>query len=101
MDRILVSRRSSNSYRMLQLGTCALALVVLLVATTVFASPTGSVVGSVKDPSVSVVVGAKLTITNVATNAKIDTVSDNNGGFQFFQLAPTLYYLDVDLQALQ
>src|SRR5437016_2706391 len=101
MDRILVSRRSSNSYRMLQLGTCALALVVLLVATTVSASPTGSVVGSVKDPSGSVVVGAKLTLTNVATNAKIEAVSDHNGGFQFLQLAPAVYSLVVESQGFK
>src|SRR5438874_586979 len=101
MDRILVSRRSSNSYRMLQLGTCALALVVLLVATTVSASPTGSVVGSVKDPSGSVVVGAKLTLTNVATNAKIEAVSDHNGGFQLLQLAPAVYSLVVETQGFK
>src|SRR2546421_5530927 len=101
MDRILVSRRSSNSYRMLQLGTCALALVVLLVATTVSASPTGSVVGSVKDPSGSVVVGAKLTLTNVATNAKIEAVSDHNGGFQFLQLAPAVDSLRVESQGFK
>src|SRR5438309_70520 len=101
MDRILVSRRSSNSYRMLQLGTCALALVVLLVATTVSASPTGSVVGSVKDPSGSVVVGAKLTLTNVATNAKIEAVSDHNGGFQLLQLAPAVYSLVVESQGFK
>ncbi|PYU38747.1 MAG: hypothetical protein DMG53_25725, partial [Acidobacteria bacterium] len=86
---------------MLQLGTCALALVVLLVATTVSASPTGSVVGSVKDPSGSVVVGAKLTLTNVATNAKIEAVSDHNGGFQFLQLAPAVYSLVVESQGFK
>ena len=101
MDRILVSRRSSHSYPRLQLGTCALALVVLLVATTVSASPTGSVVGSVKDPSGSVVVGAKLTLTNVATNAKIEAVSDHNGAFQFLQLAPAVYSLVVESQGFK
>ena len=101
MDRILVSRRSSHSYPRLQLGTCALALVVLLVAVTVSASPTGSVVGSVKDPSGSVVVGAKLTLTNVATNAKIEAVSDHNGGFQFLQLAPAMYSLVVESQGFK
>src|SRR6266480_7185682 len=101
MDRVLVSRRSSHSYPRLQPGTCALALVVLLVAATVSASPTGSVVGSVKDPSGSVVVGAKLTLTNVATNAKIEAVSDHNGGFQFLQLAPSVYSLVVESQGFK
>src|SRR3989440_7652576 len=101
MDRILVSRRSSNSYRMLQLGTCALVLMALLVAATVSASPTGSIVGSVKDPSGSMVVGAKLTLTNVATNAKIEAVSDHNGAFQFLQLAPAVYSLVVESQGFK
>ncbi len=101
MDRILVFRRSSHSYPRLQLGTCALALVVLLVAATVSASPTGSVVGSVKDPSGSVVVGAKLTLANVATNARIEAVSDHNGGFQFLQLAPAMYSLVVESQGFK
>src|SRR5882762_6256257 len=101
MDRILVSRRSSNPYRRLQLATCALALVVLLIAATASASPTGSIVGSVRDPSGSVVVGAKLTLTNVATNAKIEGVSDHNGGFQFLQLAPALYSLVVESQGFK
>src|SRR3989440_2254197 len=101
MDRILVSRRSSHSYPRLQLGTCALALVVLLVAATLSASPTGSVVGSVKDPSGSMVVGAKLTLTNVATNAKIEAVSDYNGAFQFLQLAPAVYSLVVESQGFK
>jgi hypothetical protein len=71
----------------------ALALTVLLGATTILASPTGSIAGSVKDPSGAMVPGAKLTLTSTATNAKIETVSDANGAFQFLNLAPTEYTL--------
>ena len=85
MDLILVSRLSSNSYRRLQFGTCALTLLVLLIAAAVSASPTGSIVGTVKDPSGAAITGAKLTLTNRSTNAKMEAVSDNNGGFQFLQ----------------
>jgi len=48
-----------------------------------------------------VVVGAKLTLTNVATNAKIEAVSDHNGGFQFLQLAPAVYSLVVESQGFK
>lgn len=101
MDLNLVSRLSSNPYRRLQFGTCALLLMVLLIAATVSASPTGSIVGSVKDPSDAAITGAKLTLTNVATNAKMEAASDTNGGFQFLQLAPAVYSLVVESQGFK
>src|SRR6267143_375936 len=101
MDLSLVSRLSSNPYRRLQFGTCALVLMALLVAAAVSASPTGSIVGSVKDPSGAATTGAKLTLTNVATNAKMEAVSDTNGGFQFLQLAPAVYSLVVESQGFK
>jgi len=65
-------------------------------APTLSASPTGSIAGSVKDPSGAVISGAKLTLTNSSTNAKEKTVSDSSGGFQFLQLAPAVYSLRVE-----
>jgi hypothetical protein len=73
----------------------ACVLVVLSFATAVFASPTGSIVGTVKDPSGASISGAELTLTNLATNAKTEAVSDSNGNFQFLQLAPAEYSLVV------
>src|SRR6266446_3742067 len=101
MDRNLISRSSSNSCRRLQFGICALALIILLIATTVSASPTVSIAGFVKDPSGAAITGAKLTLANVATNAKMEAVSDNNGGFQFLQLAPAVYSLVVESQGFK
>src|SRR5713101_2923569 len=101
MDRNLISSSSSNSCRRLQFGICALALIILLIATTVSASPTGSIAGFVKDPSGAAITGAKLTLANVATNAKMEAVSDNNGGFQFLQLAPAVYSLVVESQGFK
>jgi hypothetical protein len=43
-----------------------------------------------------VISGAKLTLINVSTNAKDAAVSDSNGGFQFLQLAPAVYSLQVE-----
>src|SRR5229473_2500631 len=73
----------------------ACVLVVLSFATAVFASPTGSIVGTVKDPSGASISGAELTLTNLATNDKTEAVSDINGNFQFLQLAPAEYSLVV------
>jgi hypothetical protein len=101
MDLSLVSRLSSNTYGRLQFGTCAVALMVLLIAATVSASPTGSIAGFVKDPSGAAITGAKLTLTNQSTNAKVENMSDTNGGFQFLQLAPAVYSLVVESQGFK
>jgi len=50
----------------------------------------------VKDQSGAVISGAKLTLINMSTNAKDAAVSDSNGGFQFLQLAPAVYSLQVE-----
>jgi Carboxypeptidase regulatory-like domain len=75
----------------------ACTLVVLLLATAVLASPTGSIVGTVKDASGGSVSGAQLMLTNLATNSRTEDVSDSNGNFQFLQLAPAEYSLVVQL----
>ncbi|MGB2898791.1 MAG: carboxypeptidase regulatory-like domain-containing protein [Candidatus Acidiferrum sp.] len=72
------------------------SMFVLMFAPTVSASPTGSLTGFVKDPSGSMISGGKLTLTNLSTNAKLEAVSDSNGGFQFLQLAPAMYSLQVE-----
>src|SRR6266480_3986346 len=68
----------------------------LMFSPTVCASPTGSIAGSVKDPSGAVISSAKLTLVNIATNAKVEAASDSNGAFQFLQLTPAVYSLNVE-----
>ena len=101
MNRSRLSRSSSSSPRRLQFRTFVLALIVLLVALTVSASPTGSIAGFVKDPSGAAITGAKLTLTNQSTNAKVEAVSGTNGSFQFLQLAPAVYSLVVESQGFK
>ncbi|MBV8820022.1 MAG: carboxypeptidase regulatory-like domain-containing protein, partial [Acidobacteriaceae bacterium] len=43
---------------------------------------TGRIVGTVTDPSGSVIAKAKITATNVATNIAVDTLSNNDGSYQ-------------------
>src|SRR6266478_3711986 len=69
---------------------------LIMFAPTVSASPTGSIVGFVRDQSRAMISGAKLTLIHVSTNAKEEAVSDSNGGFQFLQLAPAVYSLHVE-----
>ena len=75
--------------------TCV-ALLVLSIATIVSASPTGSIAGSVKDSSGAAISGVRLTLTNIATNAKMEVATDANGEYQFLQLAPAVYSLHVE-----
>src|ERR1051325_11971765 len=68
----------------------------LMFAPSLSASPTGSIAGMVKDPTGAVISSAKLTLVNIATNAKVEATSDDNGAFQFLQLAPAMYSLTVE-----
>lgn len=77
-----------------------LALFCLL-AGWLLASPVGSIAGSVKDASGAYMTGAKVTLTNTATNARIETATDQNGEYQFLQLAPSTYSLAVEAKGFK
>ncbi|HEX5229655.1 MAG TPA: TonB-dependent receptor [Bryobacteraceae bacterium] len=53
------------------------------VATLSFAQTTGSISGTVKDPSGAVIAGATVTATNAATNAQSKSVTDDKGFYAF------------------
>src|SRR5437016_6714729 len=77
-----------------------LALFCLL-AGGLLASPVGSIAGSVKDASGAYMAGARVTLTNTATNAKSETATNQNGEFQFLQLAPSTYTLAVEAKGFK
>jgi hypothetical protein len=56
---------------------------------------TGSVTGSVQDPSGAAVVGATVTLTNTGTSVSRTTQSDGSGNFQFLLLPPGNYLLEA------
>ena len=56
---------------------------------------TGSITGTVSDPSGSAVPGAELRLTNVATSRTHEVKSDANGDFVFTQLLPGTFRLAV------
>ena len=61
-----------------------------------WASPAGSVSGTVKDPSGALIPGVKLILVSLATNAQLTTVTNSGGEFQFLQLAPATYKLSAE-----
>src|SRR6266852_4362879 len=78
-----------------------LLAVFCLLAGWLLASPVGSIAGSVKDASGAYMAGARVTLTNTATNAKLETATDQNGEFQFLQLAPSTYTLAVEAKGFK
>lgn len=57
----------------------------------------GSISGFVKDSTGALIPGAKIKLTNTSTNAQLTTTSNENGTFQFPQLAPASYSLEVEV----
>jgi hypothetical protein len=75
----------------------AICFALLVSACTVFAQTggTGSIQGTVTDPSGAVVVGAAVDAANNATGIKTDTVTTDAGVFVLPQLLPGVYTVTV------
>ncbi len=73
----------------------------LFFSMTVFAQASGSLRGRVTDASQLNVQGAKLTLTNLATNASQTAVSDSNGAYHFTNVTPGWYELTVRSESFQ
>jgi len=59
---------------------------------------TGSIVGTVSDPSGAVVIGAKVTITNLATAQVVNLTTNSSGTFNLGALAPGNYKTQVSVK---
>jgi len=72
-------------------------LTVVFFAGNVFAQEfRGSITGLVTDPSEAVVAGARVTVTNVATNVVTATVSNATGNYTLLYLVPGRYTVSVE-----
>jgi hypothetical protein len=56
----------------------------------------GSIVGTVTDQSKAVIAGARVTLTNTGTAEVRTDQTDVNGNYQFVNLIPGVYRVDVD-----
>ena len=75
----------------------ALLLCLLLPSGVLFAQSTsGSFLGTVKDPTGSVIADAKVTLTNQDTGAVVSTVSNKNGQYEFLNVEPGNYSIDLE-----
>ena len=89
----LNSQRFGARFSLFALVAVLLLSSPLLLAQTTLS--TGSIVGTVTDPSGAVVEGAKVVITNVATNHVIDVASNAAGAFNSGALAPGSYEVRI------
>ena len=55
----------------------------------------GSVVGTVTDSTGANVLGAKVTLTNLGTNATVDTITGSGGNYSFINLNPGTYSVSI------
>src|SRR5579862_6114965 len=72
-----------------------LVLVALCCTTVLRADVTGAVQGTVHDRSQGAIVGARVLITNVATNSSQETTTAADGSFRVLALAAGTYKLSV------
>src|SRR5580698_3081112 len=75
-----------------------LAIACLLAfGQTIFAQSTfGTVLGTVKDPSGSLIPMATVTLTNTGTNGEHSTITNSNGAYEFVNVEIGNYKLSVD-----
>lgn len=84
---------SANRHRV---ALCALFLLCLSSALLAQMTITGSIVGTVTDPSGQVVAGAKVTLTSNKTGDVRSTTTNENGAFNFVAVQPETYSLKVE-----
>src|SRR5580700_10688312 len=93
-----VRETSGRSSRYQPIVSIAVTLLVLIFAVSSWAQTTvgsGSIVGTVTDPSAAVVSGAKVLITNVGTGQAINLAANAAGAFASGPLEPGTYKVQV------
>ena len=76
-------------------GTRALASLLLFVSTSAMAGVTGSIVGTVSDPTGAVVMGATVTAINTETKMEWQVITDQKGLYSFLVLPVGTYTVSV------
>jgi outer membrane receptor protein involved in Fe transport len=77
-----------------------IAPVILLVSglAALAQNTSGRVIGVVTDPQGAALVGARVTVVNVATNVERDTVTDNSGSYQILDVPIGRYTVTVEMK---
>src|SRR5262245_50826981 len=91
----------NTSKMILRLSLLPLALICFCASARTQELTTGSMVGVVKEESGSIVSGASITVTNLATGAHRSATSGEAGEFSIPGLAPALYNVKVEKQGFR
>jgi len=78
-----------------------IALFLVLSSALWAADPTGTIAGSVSDPSGAAIAGAKVTVTNINTGLTRDTTSSASGGYVVPLLPVGSYSVSVEAQGFR
>jgi hypothetical protein len=95
LEAIVMRKIQRNTASFLYGAVAALALLLMPCMLTAQLD-TGSITGTVKDPSGAVISGAKITLTNQATGGKVITQSTATGNYVFSNLTPGTYRIDAE-----
>src|SRR5579872_3291645 len=79
----------------------ALALMTLALAGGAWAQTTASIQGNVTDPTGAAVVGAKITVENLAQKIEQTTQTGGNGSYEVPALPPGAYNVKVEMAGFQ
>jgi iron complex outermembrane receptor protein len=79
-------------------GMVVVSMLVMSVVSAGAQTTTGSVTGSVGDPSGRAIPGATVRVLNEATHASAEAVTNEEGTYRFDALAPGQYQLDATLE---
>ncbi len=81
--------------------TMLLCVAVCVLAITAFAQTTGSLSGTVHDPSGAAVAGAKVTVSDLTQNRQVDATTGSDGNFSFTTLLPGTYSVTIEAQGFK
>src|SRR5262245_58269361 len=77
------------------------ALFFFLCAAVFAQTPTGEILGAVRDSAGLVVPGAKIVVTHDATGRRVETRSNGAGDYLALSLAPGAYTLTVEKEGFK
>jgi hypothetical protein len=92
---ILNGNNALKLSRALHLLVCALVLVLAIPFAAHAQQYSGSIVGTVTDPSGAAIAGASVTAINAGTNAKYTTTTSDLGAYTFAQLPVGVYEVHI------
>jgi hypothetical protein len=81
-----------------RLPNSILLLLLFVTASTTFSQSTGSLQGTVTDPTGSIVANARVTVRNQATSIERTAQTDSDGNYQVAALPPGNYRIEVQAQ---